>query len=63
MRYEKQIVKPELRDHGWDEGKGALQDKWPLKRGSIHMKYSMIGQEKGGLLLQVTAWAVSTVHS
>ena len=23
---------------------------WPLKRGSIHMKFSMTGQEKGGPL-------------
>ena len=29
---------------------------WPLKRGSIHMKLSMTGQEKGDLLIQVTAW-------
>jgi hypothetical protein len=27
---------------------------WPLKRGSIHMKFSMAGQEKGDLLIQVT---------
>jgi hypothetical protein len=25
----------------------------PLKRGSIHMKFSMTGQEKGWLLIQV----------
>jgi hypothetical protein len=24
----------------------ALSDRWPLKRGSIHMKFSMKGQEK-----------------
>jgi hypothetical protein len=28
-----------------------------LKRGSIHMKFCMTGQEKGDLLIQVTAWA------
>ena len=28
---------------------------WPLKRGSIHMKFSMTGHEKGDLLIQVTA--------
>jgi hypothetical protein len=28
---------------------------WPYKRGSIHMKLSMTGQEKGDLLIQVTA--------
>jgi hypothetical protein len=27
LRYEKQIVKPELRGHGWDKGTGALQDR------------------------------------
>ena len=27
---------------------------WPLKRGSIHMKCSMTGQERGDLLIQVT---------
>ena len=30
---------------------------WPYKtgdRGSIHMKFSMTGQEKGNLLIQVT---------
>jgi hypothetical protein len=26
-----------------------------LERGSIHMKFSMTGQEKGDLLIQVTA--------
>jgi hypothetical protein len=28
---------------------------WPLKRDSIHMKFSMTGQEKDDLLIQVTA--------
>ena len=41
------IVKPVLRGHLWD--------RWPLKRGSIHMKFSMSGQEKCDLLIQVTA--------
>jgi hypothetical protein len=27
----------------------------PLKRGSIHMKFSMTGKEKGDLLIQVVA--------
>jgi hypothetical protein len=30
-------------------------DRGPLKRGSIHMKFYMTGQEKGDLLIQVTA--------
>jgi hypothetical protein len=40
----------------------ALLDRWPLKRGSIHLKYSMTGQDKDDLLIQVTAWAGLTVH-
>jgi hypothetical protein len=32
-----------------------------LLRGSIHVKFSMTGQEKGNLLIQVTAWAGLTV--
>jgi len=32
-----------------------------IKRGSIHMKFSMTGQEKGDLLIQVTAWIGLTV--
>jgi hypothetical protein len=48
-------VKPVLRGHLWDKEKVVFQDSWPLKRGSIHMKYSMIGQEKGDPLTQVTA--------
>jgi hypothetical protein len=27
---------------------------WPLKRGSIYMKFSMTGQAKGDLLIQMT---------
>ena len=29
---------------------------WSYKTGSIHMKFSMTGQEKGDLLIQATAW-------
>ena len=39
-------VKPVLRGHLWDKEKVALKDRWPLKRGSIHMIFSMIGQEQ-----------------
>ena len=35
---------------------------WPLKRDSIHMKFSMTGQEKCDLLIQVTVWANLTVY-
>jgi len=48
-------VKPVLRGHLWDQEKVALYDRWPLKRGTIHIKFSMTGQENGDLLIQVTA--------
>jgi hypothetical protein len=48
-------VKPVLSGSIWDKVKVALYDRWPLKRGSIHMKFSMIKQEKGDILTQVTA--------
>jgi len=48
-------VKPVLRGHILDKGKVALKDRWPLKRGWIHLKCSMPGQEKDDLLIQVTA--------
>jgi len=49
------VVKPVLRGHLWDKDKVALWDRWPLKRGSIHMKCSMTRQENGDLLIQATA--------
>ena len=33
----------------------GTKKKWSLKRGSIHMKFSMTGQEKCDLSIQVTA--------
>ena len=48
-------VKPALRGHIWDIEKVVFQDRLPLKRGSIHMKFSIMGQEKGDLSTQVTA--------
>ena len=42
--------------------KGSLINKWPLERGLIYMKFSLTGQEKCDLLIQVTAWAGLTVH-
>ena len=53
--YTNVAVKPVLRGHFWDKEKMVFQNRWPLKRGSIHMKFFMIGQEKGDLLIQVTA--------
>jgi hypothetical protein len=32
-------VKPVLRGHLWDKEKVVFYDRWPLKRGSIHMKF------------------------
>ena len=49
LDWKSNIVKPVLRGHLWDKEKVALYDRWPLKRASIHMKCSMIGQEKGDL--------------
>ena len=34
----------------------------PLKRGSIHIKFSMAGQENDDLLIQVTAFAGLTIY-
>ena len=48
---------------GWDNEKVALYGRWPLKRGSIHMKSSAIGQEKGDLLTEVTTCAGLTVFN
>jgi len=30
-------VKPVLKGHLWDKEKVVIQDRWPFKRGSIHM--------------------------
>ena len=46
-------VKPVLRGHLLGNNKMALQDRWPLKRGSIHMKFSQ-NKKKCDLLMQVT---------
>ena len=43
-------LKPVLRGHLWDKEKVVFKDRWPHKRGSIHMKFSLTGQEKGDLL-------------
>ena len=44
-------VKPVLRGHPWDKEKVSFKDRWPLKRGSIHITFSMTGQEKCDLLI------------
>ena len=36
-----------VRGHLLDKEQVALQDRWPHKRGSSHMKFSMTGQGKG----------------
>jgi hypothetical protein len=47
-------VKPVLSGHVWDKENVALNDMWPLKTGSIHMKFYMTGQEECDILKQVT---------
>ena len=51
----KSTVKPPLRGNFWDNEKVALYGRRPLKRGSIHMKFSVMWQEKGDLLTEVAA--------
>jgi len=46
-------VKPVLRGHFWDKERVVLWYRWPLERGSIHIKFTMSGQ--GDLLIQVAA--------
>ena len=43
------------RGHLRDKEKVYFYDGWPLNRGSIHIKCSMTGQEKGDI--EVTTWA------
>ena len=50
-------VNPILRRHFWDKEKVVFEDRRPLKRGSIHMNFSMKGQEKGDCLIEVNALA------
>ena len=47
-------VRPALRGHIRDKEKESRWDRWPRKRGSIHIKLSMTGQEKYDLLIEVT---------
>jgi len=42
-------VKPVLRGHLWDKEKMVFQDRWPRKRGSIHMKINT-----GDCVMEVT---------
>ena len=42
-------VKPVLRGHLWNKVRVVFKDRLLLKRGSIHIKISMTGQEKGDL--------------
>ena len=45
------IVKPVLKVTYEKWKKVLWYDRWPLKKGSVHMKFFMTGQEKGGLLI------------
>ena len=53
MKYYIYTVKPVLRGHLWDKEKVRLNP---------YEKLSMTGQEKGDLLIQVTACAVLSVY-
>jgi hypothetical protein len=65
--YKISVVKSVLRSHLWEIKNGLLRRTGDLKKGSIHMKFSMTGQDKSGLfntgdcLIQVTTWAGLTV--
>jgi len=48
-------VKPVLRGHLWDKEKVTFYDRRSLKRGSIHMNFSMKGQGNSDILMEVTA--------
>lgn len=49
-------VKSVLRGHLSEKEKVIVSDNQPLKRGSIFMTFSMTEQEKGNLLIEVTAY-------
>jgi len=55
-------VKLVLRAHLWDKEKVVLWDRWPLKRGQIHMNFSMTGQVKDDCLIEMTTWAGLTIY-
>ena len=46
-------VKPVLRGHLWEKEKVAFKTGVLSKEIKIYMKFSMTGQEKGDLLIQV----------
>ena len=48
-------VKPVSRGHLWDNEKWSFKTGDLLKEILFHMKFSMTGQEKGVLLIRVTA--------
>ena len=56
-------IKPKLRCHLWDKEKVVFSERWPLKRGSIHMKFLWQDRTRkrwpfnaGGCLIEVTPW-------
>ena len=63
---------PYIQSNLYKEVTFGTKKKWPFKvtskRGSIHMKFSMTGQEKrwhfntGDCLIEVTAWTGLTVY-
>jgi hypothetical protein len=53
--------KPVLRGHLWDKEKCFFKTGDLSNRGSMHMNFSMTGQDKVDLLIQVTAWTCLTM--
>ena len=53
--------KPVLRGHLWDKEKCFFKRGDLSNRGSMHMNFSMTGQDKVDLLIQVTAWTCLTM--
>ena len=47
----------------WCKEKMVFKDIWPFKWDSIHMEFSMAGQRKCDLLIEMTAWEGLTLFS
>jgi hypothetical protein len=56
------LHKPVLRGLPWEKEKVALKDRWPIKRGSIHMNFSMTGKKNVTKRRQGQATCTCTLH-
>ena len=45
--YHQYTVKPVVRGHLWDKEKVVSYVRWPLKTGSIHLKFAMVLLNRG----------------